>query len=156
MNRINLANKKSACKAYEANLKRQYRRQEGDMLQTLKRTNPKRFFELFRKQNTKIQTCQLMISIGIFSDLMSNMQQIEAVDLNIEYSDSVCEELDQEFCLKEIHDQIHNLKINKSPGTDNLVNELFILCEDILSPIVLVEFLLSPEGNLTWLNTGLS
>ena len=140
INRINLANKKSAYNSYEANLKRQHRRQEGDMLQTLKRTNPKRFFELFRKRNTKIQTCQLMISIGIFSDFMSNMQQIGAVDLNIEYSDSVCEDLDQEFCLKGIHDQIHNLKINKSPGTDNLVNELFILCEDILYPVLLKLF----------------
>ena len=108
------------------------------MLQTLKRTNPERVFELFRKRKRcKDTNLSANDSYRYFSDLIFNMQQNEAVDLNIEYSDSVCEELDQDFCLKEIQDQIHNLKINKSPGTDNLVNELFILCEDILSPILL-------------------
>ena len=35
MNRINLANKNSAYKSYEAKLRRRYRRQEGAMIQTL-------------------------------------------------------------------------------------------------------------------------
>ena len=88
MNRIDLANKRSTYKSYEARLKRQFRRIEG----------------------------------------------------NTGLTESVYEELDQEFYLKEIKDEIHNLKLNKSPGMDELVNELFILCEDIMSPILLKLF----------------
>ena len=141
MNRIDLANKKAAYKLYEARLKRQFRRQEGNMLQNMKRTNPKRFYELFRKRKRRVDTnLSANDFYEFFSDMMSQTQNNETANMHTEPSECVYEELDQEFSLKEIQDQIRNLKSNKSPGTDQLVNELFILCEDILSPIILQHF----------------
>ena len=45
-------------------------------------------------------------------------------------------ELDEHFSDKEISEQIHNLKKDKAPGIDGLLNEMFVKCENIFLPIL--------------------
>ena len=42
--------------------------------------------------------------------------------------------LDADITEKEIYDAIHSLKINKACGYDNVLNEYFITCKDVLMP----------------------
>ena len=53
-----------------------------------------------------------------------------------EEAECVFNELDDHFSDKEISEQIHNLKKDKAPGIDCLLNEMFIKCENIFLPIL--------------------
>ena len=96
MNRIDLANKRSIYKLYEARLKRQFRRIEGNMLQNMKTTNPKRFFDMFRKCKRCVDTNLSANGFyTFFADMMSNMQNDGTANVNTGLTESVYEELDQ-------------------------------------------------------------
>ena len=60
---MNLANANNVYKTYQAKMKRHYFRQEGDMLDNMKRDNPKQFYKIFRKKH---KTCKTNLNVNDF------------------------------------------------------------------------------------------
>ena len=73
-NRMNLANAKTVYKTYEAKMKRHYFRQEGNMLDNMKRDNPKQFYKIFWKKRT---TCKTNLNVNDFFHYFSNLMSGE-------------------------------------------------------------------------------
>ena len=135
-NRIYLANVKSTYKSYEAKMKRSYHRQEGNMLDNMKRKNPKQFYKFFRKKR-KFKKSNLTVEdfFQYFSNLMSGENDDPQIIQDREDTNCFFSELDENFSEAEISKQIHNLKKDKSPGIDGLLNEMFVECENVFLPI---------------------
>ena len=104
------------------------------MLDNMKRDNPKQFYNLFRK---KRKSCKTNLNVNDLFQYFSNLMSGEHNELHgAEEAECVFNELDEHFSDKEISEQIHNLKKDKAPGIDGLLNEMFIKCENIFLPIL--------------------
>ena len=101
-NYVNVNNAKKKCKLLEAQLKRKYKRQEGNMMEGLRKSNPKWFYSKFGRSH------KLSINVSgseffdhfkrVASGIHSNMG-----NSNIEESgEAVNEELDQIISNEEI------------------------------------------------------
>lgn len=101
----------------------------------MRRSNPKQFYKMFRKKrNTARSNLTAHDFFEYFSKLMSGEQTGE--QQNSEKPNSIFHELDTSFSSDEISEQIHNLKKDKAPGIDGLLNEMFSQCEVIFLPIL--------------------
>jgi hypothetical protein len=140
-NRVRLAESKRAYKTCEARAKRRFQRQEGNMLSNLKRVNPKQFYKLFKGKKRNHSTCPLSPNDFkvYFEKLMSNSDIPASEDIHAT-NDCVFDELDAPFTNEVILAEIRRIKRDRAPGYDNLVNELFISCSDILTPILVELF----------------
>ena len=98
-NHVNLNNAKKKYKLLEAHLKRKYKRQEGNMMEGSRKSNPKLFYSNFgrsRKLSAKVSESKFFKSVA--STIHSNMD-----NSNIEESgEAVNEELDQIISNEEI------------------------------------------------------
>ena len=133
-NRINLANAKNAYKTCETKMKRHYFRQEGNMLDNMKRDNPKQFYRIFRK---KRKSCKSNLNVKDFFQYFSNL--MSGADIEPQHTDEthcVFNELDEDFTDEKISEQKRNLKKDKAPGIDGLLNEMFVKCETIFLPVL--------------------
>ena len=136
-NRNVLLQKKSQYKRTERILKSRYKRQEGNMIESLRSSNPKQFYKYFSKR--KIRSAATNIGFDNFFTHFKNLSEQPMSDTEdiLEHSDiepAVFEELDNDISVEEIRDCIHGLKRNKSCNEDYILNELFIDCgETILS-----------------------
>ena len=119
-------------------LKRSYKRQEGDMMNYMRKHNPRAFHKHFSKKKRKNVTSD--ISIDNFYDYFKNLISREddnapefehTVDHN-----TVFENLDKNITISEIESAIKKLKAGKSCAEDGLVNELFMKCSDVLLPLL--------------------
>jgi hypothetical protein len=133
--RVKLADYKRAYKTYAARTKRNCLRQEGNMLDTLKRGNPKQFYKHFKKKR-KRTNCAVSVDgfRNFFHDLYSD--NVPRDNRNTVNADCVFEELDAPFSYDVVLADIHKLKRDRAPGIDGLVNEIFIECSDLLVPIL--------------------
>lgn len=131
-----LLRSKKEYKVLTARLKRQYQQAEGNMLDFLRKSNPKAFYRNFRGK----QRQQTNINPSVFYEHFKNIahamnaseKSTECID-----ADPIFEELDCPITEKEIVDAIKRLKKEKSHGTDLLINEYFIEFKDYLVPIIL-------------------
>ena len=126
---------KHTYKKVENKLKRKYKRQEGDMLNYLKNSNPKQFYKLFSKKKSRI-TNNLTNNdfMTHFKNLMFDENGDTDFNFNEVNNESVFEELDCEITEDEILKAISNLKSNKSCSEDGIINEIFIKGKTILLP----------------------
>ena len=132
-----LMDKKRDYKKLENKLKRQYKRQDGNMLVYMKKHNPSHFYKYFsrRKQNVHndINLTQfvehfenLCRGSGDVNDLSQNNNEVR--DANVDYA------IFEDITEGEIRTAIKMLKRNKSCGEDRIINEIFIECKDALLP----------------------
>ena len=111
-NRRVLIHRKGIYKKLARKLKRQYQRQQGNTLEYLRKHNPKQFYKHFSKKKS------------LEGDPAEDTDTLTAV----------FEELDAPITFLEIEKAIGRLKTGKSCVEDNLVNEIFIKCREILTP----------------------
>ena len=137
-NHDNLIRLKSAYKKLSNRLKRQYKRTGGNMMNFLRKNNPKAFYRHFAKKQPKRNGAN--ITIDQFHEYFKNLV---TCDSNIPTSDppdisscneTVFDELDAEISVDEIFNAIKKLNTGKSCSEDGLLNEIFIKCKDILVP----------------------
>ena len=104
------------------------------MLDNMKRDNPKQFYKIFRK---KRKTCKTNLNVNDFFHYFPNLMSGEHNEQRYtEEAECVFNELDESFSDEEISEQIHNLKKDKAPGIDGLLNEMFVKCDTIFLPIL--------------------
>ena len=128
-------------------MKRQYKKQQGNMLNYLRKYNPKKFYKHFqkRKQNRRSELSNDDF-FNHFSNLASNEPNTnDEVDSFLSTNDvhaggTVCNDLDRDITEMEISDAIDGLKNNKACGYDCVLNEYFIKCKDILMPCLFLLF----------------
>ena len=123
-------------KRLENKLKRKYKRQEGDMIATLRKSDPKKYYKLFQKKRAKNSDVSLSEFFEHFRNLVTNDGINVTVDTLESVSDATYDELDQIITQDEILKCISNLKRGKSHGIDGTFNELFIEFKDILLPFL--------------------
>ena len=137
-----LMEKKRSYKVLAIRLKRQYKRQEGNMIEYIRKRNPKEFYKLFSKRkNTINSSSKIKIDqfVEHFRNLNSNVHGNEHVNEDITY-DAIFDELDAPITEREVEEAIRNLKRNKSCSEDLILNEVFLECTDILTPSLVLLF----------------
>jgi exonuclease III len=133
-NRSLLITAKQVYKQAVNKAKKKYKHAEGDMLNQMRKENPKAFYKKFKRQSWGA----INISADSFRDHFEKLANKEAIQAqSVDHhktGDVIFEELDAPFTDDEIHKAIQNLKVGKSPGTDSLINEYFIKFKNILTP----------------------
>ena len=139
-NHMILVNKKSQYKKYERHIKRQYQQKEGNMMDYLHKHNPKQFFKYFSKRKKKSSPVNIGMSefVEHFQNLvnMTNNDPNDADNDAYDSYDAVFDELDAEISETEILTCIRNLNRNKSCSEDDILNELFLDCKDVMIPLL--------------------
>ena len=101
-------------KKVENKLKRHYKRQEGDMLTYLKKTNPKQFYKLFSKKKSRVTNNLTNDDFLLhFKNLMYDENEQTAFSFDEFDNDTIFEELDCEITENEILKVVSNLKAKK-------------------------------------------
>ena len=138
-NKQQLLHAKKKYKQYENKLKRNYKQHEGDMLDYLRKHNPKHFFSLFGKGKGKSMKSSLT-NDDFYAHFKGLIERDEGDPTDNYYditnTEPVYEELDKDITCEEISKAIHKLKCNKSCSEDCILNELFIKCQDVLMPLI--------------------
>ena len=139
--RNSLLHKKSLYKKFEKTLKVKYKRQEGNMIESLKKSNPKQFYKYFSKRKSNSNTNNIPFDDFYmhFKNLSENSalhedDSFESDLLDVEQP--IFEELDYDISIDEIRECIRYLKRNKSCNEDYMLNEIFIDCGETIMPIL--------------------
>ena len=135
-NHQNLNQRKSRYKKLINKKKRDYERYEGNMLNKMRKENPKLFYKNFSK---KKKNCTSDISMDKFFDYFKNLISSDENLHNTEateHGEAVYEELDLPISEHEIEIAIGKLRKDKSCAEDCLINEFFINGKDTLIPIL--------------------
>ncbi|VDI67252.1 Hypothetical predicted protein [Mytilus galloprovincialis] len=82
-------------KRLENKLKRKYKRQEGDMIATLRKSDPKKYYKLFQKKRAKTSDVSLPEFFEHFRNLVTNDGINVTVDTPESVSDATYDELDR-------------------------------------------------------------
>ncbi|CAG2202826.1 unnamed protein product [Mytilus edulis] len=132
---------KKTYKLKERYLKRQYMKQEGDMLSVIRKTNPKLCYAKFKP---KKKTLKSNLKLDDFYEHFKNLGLEMNLDTdNASTEESNCcvfDELDAEITINEVVKVINLLKRSKSQGLDLLLNEYFIELCDFLLPFIVELF----------------
>ena len=135
-NRLQLNIAKQKYKVTENKLKRQYKDQQGNMLNNLRRKNPKKFYRKFKRIKKPIHS---EITIEPFEEHFSklmNKGNISTNDNNNGNLENIFEESDVTFTEAELEKCVKALKKNKSVGTDNIINEYILTGKTTLIPVL--------------------
>lgn len=128
-----LIRRKREYKRSEAACKRQYRKVEGDMMEHLRKTNPRYFYKKFSSTKSNVSNVSLDEFFNHFKEVATNLDP--PYNDHVEENDdrnTVFEELDRSISTDEIKCAIKRLKREKAHGLDGLLNEYFIEAGDIL------------------------
>ena len=120
---------------FAANLKRQFQRWEGDLLDYMRKKNPKEFYSKFKKPKPREANIHPDTFFYHCKDVASDTSVHDPVELTYN-KDTVFEELDSVISKKEILDKIDRLKRDKSHGINLLINEYFIHFKEDMLPFI--------------------
>ncbi|VDI64106.1 Hypothetical predicted protein [Mytilus galloprovincialis] len=135
-NRIKFNIAKQKYKQTEMRLKRQYKNQQGNMLNRLRRNNPKKFFRKFKRtRNNNLNSITLEQFQVHFQKLVSGYTHNENENQK-ESIQNVFEELDAPFTENELSYGIRQLKRDKTPGFDSILNEYLITGKAALTQVL--------------------
>ncbi|CAC5386876.1 unnamed protein product [Mytilus coruscus] len=111
-NHQRLISTKRQYKVFENKLKRQYKHQEGDMLEHLRKSDPKKFYRMFQKKRANNTEVPLSSCFEHFKELSSSNTPIVNDTQRIQdtISDATYEELDRVITQEEILKCISKLK----------------------------------------------
>ncbi|XP_063447953.1 uncharacterized protein LOC134727502 [Mytilus trossulus] len=135
-NRLSLNLAKQKYKWLENKLKRQYKNQRGNMMASLKRTNPKQFYRKFKKRKKVIHSNITLEQFEEHFKKLTSNPDIHPQDLSGENTGTVFDELDSPFTETELDDGIKKLKRDKSTGYDNMMNEYIIMSKHFIKPVL--------------------
>ncbi|KAK6196333.1 hypothetical protein SNE40_001576 [Patella caerulea] len=97
-----------------------------DEMKTLRSKDPKQFWKIINRRDREINTdISLDILFQYFENINASKQRESETELNINYSvnDTDNDILNKPISRSEIYKSIKNLKNNKSPGEDLIINE---------------------------------
>ena len=134
-----LLHKKSLYKKTARQLKRNYDRHQGNNIEYLRKHNPKQFYKHFSKRkkksiDTNITSDQFLHYFKQLAD--ADNDSIDSSDVFDDVQNTVYEELDVTITEEEISKAIGRLKSNKSSAEDNIINEMFMKCRDVMTPLL--------------------
>lgn len=133
-NRLSLNLAKQRYKYLENKLKRQNKNQQGNMLSKLRKSNPKRFNNKFKKRK---QPVIHDISLEKFEEHFKNLTSKDNTgDINHDTTETVFDELDRPFDENELDVCITKLKRNKAIGIDNIMNEYILMSKNLIKPVL--------------------
>ncbi|MCG8049041.1 MAG: reverse transcriptase family protein, partial [Candidatus Thiodiazotropha endolucinida] len=124
--------------------KNKFQRDRCKQMDKIRRENPKEFWNFFQQKSTRKETditlnqffnhFQELASNGISNEDDEAEDFLNNFDTNRHENESLpsFDELDKQITHDEIKHAIRNIKRNKSPGRDELLNEYFIECCDLL------------------------
>ncbi|KAK3084635.1 hypothetical protein FSP39_016616 [Pinctada imbricata] len=121
-------------KKVERKLKRQYLFDQGNMLESIRKQNPKEFFSRFRKRKSMQTNVNIDDFLKHFKSVCGEGDDLCGND-DSEY-DVIYDELNDEISQEEIIEAIKRLKSNKSHGSDGILNEYFTEYRDLLVPFL--------------------
>jgi hypothetical protein len=125
----------------ESKLKRQHLRKEGDLLDCLRKHNPKIFYKYFCKRKPKNIPLELESFHTNFKDLGNSIPTDNTNSFTMEdIGTTVFDELDKEITEKEIDEATGCLKRGKSHGLDYILNEYFIEFKEFFVPLLHIIF----------------
>ena len=118
-------------------LKRRYLREQSNLLEYMKKNNPKKFYSHFAKKKSVKTDVPIQDFLRHFKSV-SGTGSSDSTDMRDEpgENDVIFYELDNEITRDEILKAIKGLKRNKSHGSDGILNEYFIECADTLLPLL--------------------
>ena len=124
--------KKTECK-----VKRRYLFDQSNMVESIRKHNPKEFYSRFKKK----KHVKTKVSLSEFTSHFKSLCGETNLDdtLNSENDcdqDDVFEELNVDISFDEINEAIKGLKRNKSHSSDGMLNEYFIEYADLLMPFL--------------------
>ena len=125
---------KKEYKDTEIKLKKRDLREKSNMLEYMKKNNPKKFYSHFAKKKSVKADVPIQDFLRHFKSV-SGTGASDSTDTGDapDENDVIFEELDNEITRDEIVKAIKGLKRNKSHGTDGILNEYFIECADTSS-----------------------
>ena len=138
-NQLKLMEAKKIYKKSEAKLKRQYLRKEGDLIEHLRKHNPKEFYKHFHRRKNKNNSIDLESFQQHFQEL-ATFSNNTSIETPVDTGHTVFDELEMEITIKEISAGIDHLKRKKSHGLDYVLNEYFIEFKDIFLPQLCIIF----------------
>ena len=135
VNRLQLNLAKQRYKSMENKLKRQYKNQHGNMMNKLRKSNPRKFYKKFKRKNTRVFNDITLDQFEEHFKKLVNKDNLNNPDNN-NHTDNVFEELDIPFTNSEIEKGLRGLKRNKASGTDNILNEHLLCSKTVIVPIL--------------------
>ena len=141
-NRINFTKCRSKSNKIKRRAKTKYKRNEGQKISNMAKSNPKAFWKNLKKYtaNAKNKTGSKTLSADNFfehfSEVFGDDESQENKNLNSEFQFQSNETLDSEILQNEVKTVILSLASNKSPGLDGLVSEIFKTSADLLTPFI--------------------
>ena len=103
----------------------------------MKRENPKLFYKMFKKRKRHDNASLTVDDFkSFFEQLMKSNTEIPGLDSDVDSDEYTFEELDHDIQIDEVLNEIKKLKTDKATGLDGIMNEIFISCKDILSPVL--------------------
>ena len=143
-NKAAFLTKKRAYVLLKRNCKRNYNKLESKRISILAKTSPKLFWKNVKSQYQKAKNEPANVSINDmyihFNDLYGSTTNDNHTDLNVMPHENYTNDndLDIEFTLMEIKQAVFSQNNSKSPGTDQLIAEVFKNSFDIISPFLTV------------------
>ena len=138
-NHFMLQQSKNDYKTLERKLKRRYLFDQGNMLDTIRKQNPKEFYARFSKKKHSKIDIDIKTFFEHFKSLCGNDTESDEnseSDAFMYDDDIVFDELNVEITEDEILKCIKGLKRNKSHSSDGILNEYFIEYASILLPLL--------------------
>jgi hypothetical protein len=129
--------------------KKRYQKEFNKSLRNLKSTNPKEYWNILNKgckKTDKSNNIALDVFMNYFKKLSQKPDDITCIDGDFidfdprKIKHSINEQINVEFSIEEIKEQIANLKANKTCGVDYIINEYIKYCPDDLLKIIVKIF----------------
>ncbi|KAK3094374.1 hypothetical protein FSP39_000921 [Pinctada imbricata] len=138
-NHFILQQTKNDYKTMERKLKRKYLFDQGNMLDTIRKQNPKEFYARFSKKKHSKIDIDIKTFFEHFKSVCGNdpeRDESSESDFLLDDDNIVFEELNVEITEDEILKCIKSLKRNKSHSSDGILNEYFLEYASILLPLL--------------------
>ena len=144
-NRVNLTRCRTSLNKAKRRAQAVYKFEKGKRVQNLAKTNSKQFWKEIKKVVGKKSKTSENLTADDFFEHFSNVfhtQPAENTDNDRDgnFGENQDEILDNPISEEELKHVILALKLNKSPGTDGLIAEIFKCSSDIISPLLLKLF----------------
>ena len=121
--------------------KRNYEKNCAINLANLNKTNPKKFWKSLKRNKKIISKCDFHSFFKNMSDQFFKVNEdAENEIFNYEFLETKVEELDTSFVMSELESAIKQAKVDKSHGTDKLINEFFINANSAMKDFLLKLF----------------
>lgn len=137
--RINFVRSRTKYNKIKKKAKQNFRLAEGKRINSMAKKQPRQFW---KNVKSKLKNKQCYADTLKIDDLFNHFKDLfgeTQVDHNAEEIPEIIidNEIDQNFTEMELRSAVFSQKNNKSPGTDNLLSEVFKTAYDVIAPFLL-------------------